>query len=230
MVTLDVADPASVAAAAKQLGSEVDGLHAVVNNAGVIVQGPLELVPADELRRQFEVNTLGPATVVREFLPLIRAGSGRIVNITAPTGRIPVPMLAVLSGSKAALESISTALRLELAAWRIPVIVVEPGSTATAIFDKAAEHEEAAHGEFEPELVALYADHVAAVRKASARYKPGPIDQVAEVIARAVEARRPRRRYVVGDARMMGLLNLLPDRLRDRFVSSAFGLNAVPAR
>lgn len=229
-VILDVADPASVAAAAKQLGGEVDGLQAVVNNAGVIVQGPLELVPAGELRRQFEVNTLGPATVVREFLPLIRAGSGRIVNITAPTGRIPVPMLAVLSGSKAALESISTALRLELAAWRIPVIVVEPGSTATAIFDKAAEQEEAAHGEFAPELVALYADHLAAVRKASARYRPGSIDKVAEAIAKAVEARRPKRRYVVGDARLMGLLNLLPDRLRDRLVSSAFGLTAVPAQ
>jgi NAD(P)-dependent dehydrogenase (short-subunit alcohol dehydrogenase family) len=230
VVTLDVADPASVASAAKQLGGEVNGLQAVVNNAGVIVQGPLELVPADELSRQFEVNTLGPVTVVREFLPLIRAGSGRIVNITAPTGRIPVPMLTVLSGSKAALESISTALRLELAAWRIPVIVVEPGSTATGIFDKAAENEEVAHGDFAPELVALYADHLAAVRKATARYKPGAIDPVAQVIARAVETRRPKRRYVVGDARLMGLLNLLPDRLRDRLVAGAFGLSGVPVK
>src|SRR5882757_7051480 len=110
VLPLDVADPESVAAAAKRVAGEVDGLWAVVNNAGVIVQGPVELVPADEWRRQLEVNTLGPAAVIREFLPLLRAGAamggsiggstggsvgrtaGRIVNVSAATGRVAMPL------------------------------------------------------------------------------------------------------------------------------------------
>ncbi len=228
VVPLDVADPESVAAAAKRIAGEVDGLRAVINNAGVIVQGPLELVPADEWRRQLEVNTLGPASVVREFLPLVRAGKGRIVNVSAPTGRIAMPMLGALSASKAGLEAMSNALRLELAPWDIPVVVVEPGSTETAIFTKSVTAERAAHEQLGADRVALYRGHLAAYEKASARFKPGPVEKVAEVIVRAVEARRPKRRYTVGDARTLGaVLTRLPAGLRDRVLSSTLGLNGV---
>jgi NAD(P)-dependent dehydrogenase (short-subunit alcohol dehydrogenase family) len=228
---MDVADPESVAAAAKRIAAEVGGLHAVVNNAGVIVQGPLELVPADELRRQFEVNTLGPASVVREFLPLLRAGSGgnpgRIVNISAPTGRIAVPLLTVLSASKAGVESFSNGLRMELAAWKIPVVVVEPGLTATAIFDKAGDAEKDAQSQADPDLLALYRGHLEAAEKTAANQKPDPVEKVAAAIVRAVGSARPKRRYVVGNARAMSMLNHLPARLRDRLVVTAFGLNKV---
>ena len=228
VVPLDVADPESVAAAAKRIAREVDGLRAVINNAGVIVQGPLELVPADEWRRQLDVNTLGPASVVREFLPLVRAGKGRIVNVSAPTGRIAMPLLGALSASKAGLEAMSNALRLELAPWNIPVIVVEPGSTETAIFTKAGVAERAAHEQLGPDRVALYRGHLAAYEKAAARFKPGPVEKVAEVIVRAVEASRPKRRYTVGDARTLGaVLTRLPAGLRDRVLSSTLGLNGV---
>lgn len=228
VVPLDVADPESVAAAAKLVAGETDGLRAVINNAGVIVQGPLELVPADEWRRQIEVNTLGPASVVREFLPLVRAGAGRIINVSAPTGRIAFPLLGALSASKAGLEALSNALRLELAPWNIPVVVVEPGSTETAIFAKAGEAERAAHGQIGSDRLALYRAHLAAYEKASARFKPGPVDKVAETIVRAVEARRPKRRYAVGDARTLGaVLTKLPAGLRDRVLSSTLGLSSI---
>ncbi|MGW6280992.1 SDR family NAD(P)-dependent oxidoreductase [Kribbella sp. NPDC055071] len=227
VVPLDVADPESVAAAAKRVAAEVDGLYAVINNAGVIVQGPLELVPADEWRRQLEVNTLGPASVVREFLPLVRAGAGRIINVSAATGRIALPLLGALSASKAGLESLSTALRLELAAWSIPVVVIEPGSTETAIFSKAAEAARVAHEQVETDRVALYRQHLAAYEKASASFKPGPVAKVAEVIVRAVEARRPKRRYAVGDARTFAVLTILPAGLRDRLVSTTLGLRGI---
>jgi NAD(P)-dependent dehydrogenase (short-subunit alcohol dehydrogenase family) len=228
VVPLDVADPESVAAAAKRVAGEVDGLRAVINNAGVIVQGPLELVPADEWRRQLEVNTLGPASVVREFLPLVRAGSGRIVNVSAPTGRIAMPLLGALSASKAGLEALSNALRLELAAWNIPVVVVEPGSTQTAIFAKAGSAAQESLRRIDRERVALYRGHLAAYEKAAARFKPGPVDKVAEVIVRAVEAPRPKRRYTVGDARTLGaILTRLPAGLRDRLLSSTLGLSGL---
>ncbi|TDW17800.1 SDR family NAD(P)-dependent oxidoreductase [Kribbella kalugense] len=230
VLPLDVADPESVAAAAKRVASEVDGLWAVINNAGVIVQGPLELVPADEWRRQLEVNTLGPAAVVREFLPLVRAGAGRIVNVSAATGRVAMPLLGALSASKAGLEALSNALRLELAAWKIPVVVIEPGTTETEIFARAGVAADASLQRADRERVELYQAHLAAYEKAMSRFKPGPVEKVAEVIVRAVEARRPRRRYAIAEARTLGaILPKLPAGLRDRVLSSALGLNGVKA-
>ncbi|WP_371405782.1 SDR family NAD(P)-dependent oxidoreductase [Kribbella sp. NBC_00662] len=228
VVPLDVADPESVAAAAKRVAGEVDGLWAVINNAGVIVQGPLELVPADEWRRQLEVNTLGPASVIREFLPLIRAGHGRIVNVSAATGRVAMPLLGALSASKAGLEALSNALRLELAAWKIPVVVVEPGTTETEIFARSGAAADAAMQHADRERVELYRAHLAAYEKAMGRFKPGPVEKVAEVIVRAVETRHPRRRYAVAEARTLGaILPKLPAGLRDRALTTAVGLNNI---
>ncbi|WP_329004261.1 SDR family NAD(P)-dependent oxidoreductase [Kribbella sp. NBC_00709] len=234
VLPLDVADPESVAAAAKRVAGEVDGLWAVINNAGVIVQGPLELVPADEWRRQLEVNTLGPASVIREFLPLLRAGgsagrsAGRIVNVSAATGRVAMPLLGALSASKAGLEALSNALRLELAAWKIPVVVIEPGTTETEIFARAGAAADASLQRADRERVELYQAHLAAYEKAMSRFKPGPVEKVAEVIVRAVEARRPHRRYAVAEARTLGaILPKLPAGLRDRILTTAVGLNGI---
>jgi NAD(P)-dependent dehydrogenase (short-subunit alcohol dehydrogenase family) len=228
VVPLDVADPESVADAAKRIGAEVDGLAAVINNAGVIVQGPLELVPADEWRRQLEVNTLGPASVIREFLPLVRSGHGRIVNVSAATGRVAMPLMGALSASKAGLEALSNALRLELAPWKIPVVVIEPGTTETEIFARAGAAADAVLRQADRAQVALYEAHLAAYAKAMGRFKPGPVDKVAEVIVRAVEARRPKRRYAVAEARTLGgVLPKLPAGLRDRVLATAVGLNGI---
>jgi NAD(P)-dependent dehydrogenase (short-subunit alcohol dehydrogenase family) len=229
-VPIDVADPESVAAAADLVAREVgdDGLCAVVNNAGIIVQGPLELVAPTELRRQFEVNTFGPAYVCRSFLPLLRAGHGRIVNISAPTARVPVPFLAPIGASKAALVSLSDALRGELAAWRIPVVLVEPGGTRTEIFAKA---EQVAARTLEADRTPLYRAQLDAVAKASARQTLGPIDPVAATVVRAVGARNPKRHYAAGSGvRLFAVLGSLPGPLRDRVVAAAFGLTGAVRR
>ncbi|GAA3734089.1 SDR family oxidoreductase [Plantactinospora mayteni] len=224
-VVLDVTDPDSVAEAARLVARETRGLRAVVNNAGVIVQGPLELVPAEELHRQFAVNTFGPVYVSQAFLPLLRAGNGRLVNVSAPTARVRMPFLAPISASKAALEALSDSLRIELATWRIPVVLVVPGSTATSIFAKADTAARAALALADPARVALYDGPLAAVADAMARQKLESVDPVARAILQAVRANRPRRRYVVGSgARTMGLLAHLPAGLRDRLVAGALGL------
>lgn len=231
-VAIDVTDPASVAAAAEEVERELagGGLHAVINNAGIIVQGPLELVPGRELQRQFEVNTFGPVYVTQAFLPLLRRGGGRVVNISAPTARVPVPFMAPISASKAALASLSDALRVELAAWNLPVVVVEPGGTATEIFAKADAAARTALASTDPVRGDLYRDHMDAVAKAAAKQKLGPAEVVAEAIVRAVEARRPRRRYAAGSGtRVFGALSHLPVGMRDRVVSSAFGLGKIEA-
>jgi len=160
---------------------------------------------------------------------LVRAGHGRIINVTAPTARVPMPLLAPISASKAALDALSTALRLELAAWNIPVSLVEPGTTDTPIFGRAQAASKAALATASPDRVRLYQDHLAALDKASTRLRPRPVDPVARAIAAAVTARTPRRRYVVADARAASLLARLPAGLRERLVARALGLRGVRA-
>ncbi|MGH3405385.1 MAG: SDR family NAD(P)-dependent oxidoreductase [Streptosporangiaceae bacterium] len=226
-VAIDVTDPSGVEKAAKVVEEATGGssLKAVINNAGVIIQGPLELVPPDELRRQFEVNTLGPAHVIQAFLPLLRDGKGRVINISAPTARVPVPFMAPIGGSKAALASFSDSLRIELGTWGIPVTVIEPGGTDTAIFQKAETAMRAALGAADPAKVALYSDQLAAAAKAAARQKLGPADAVAKAIVAAVEARKPKRRYAAGSGVVIfEVLAHVPASLRERLIKTVFGL------
>ncbi|HEY1625704.1 MAG TPA: SDR family NAD(P)-dependent oxidoreductase [Streptosporangiaceae bacterium] len=229
-VPIDVTDPVSVAAAADRVAALTgnDGLRAVVNCAGLIVQGPLELVRPDDLRHQFEVNAFGPAYVTSAFLPLLRAGHGRVINISAQTARIPAPFLAALAGSKAALASMSGALRLELAAWHIPVCLIEPGATQTEIFAKAAAAARSSLAGADPGLAGLYRDQLAAFDRVASRQKLGPVEPIARTIRTAIEVRRPRRRYSVGTGvRLGGVLAHLPAGLRERLIATLFGLGKV---
>jgi NAD(P)-dependent dehydrogenase (short-subunit alcohol dehydrogenase family) len=229
-VTLDVTDEAGVAAAAEQVAAaEPAGLHAVINNAGVIVQGPQELLPAEEWQRQFDVNVIGPARVTRAFLPLLRKARGRVVNISAASARVAFPFLGPLSASKAALESLSDAARIELAPWGIRVVVVEPGALETEIFTKAAGAARAALHGADPHRLALYRSQLDALDAATARQRLGSVAKAAQVVVRAVDAARPRRRYYTGaDVRGVGLLAGLPAGVRERAVAGALGLPRQP--
>ena len=90
-VKLDVADPASIAAARGELGDAP--LAGLVNNAGIAVAGPLEFLPLDQLRLQLEVNVVGQVAVIQQFLPALRAGRGRIVNLSSIGGRFALPLV-----------------------------------------------------------------------------------------------------------------------------------------
>lgn len=230
VVRLDVADGASVAAAEARLRADgVKALHGLVNNAGIIVQGPLELVTDEEMRRQFEVNTFGPARVTREFLPLLRAGRGRLVNVTAPTGRLPAPFLGALSASKAALQGMSDAWRVELAHFGIRVVIVEPGAMRTGIFETAGAAAEKMLAAQPAERTGLYTAQLAALGAASAKMKTHSVDHLANAVVRALTERRPPARYTVGpDTRLIGLIARLPLRTRDRLVVRVLGLAKVP--
>jgi NAD(P)-dependent dehydrogenase (short-subunit alcohol dehydrogenase family) len=226
-VLLDITDEGSVAAAADDVRARVGaaGLDALVNNAGVIVQGPLELVPLHALRRQFEVNVIGQVAVTQAMLPLLRAARGRIVNIGAMSGLVTVPMLGPISASKQALESITDALRMELRHQGVEVTIVEPGALETRIFEKAAEAG-ARDGQAGDETSrALYAKASAAFGDALAGQKPAPVDEAVKAIVKALTTGRPASRYVVGrERRQVALLRKLPERARDRLLMSNLGL------
>ena len=220
-VLLDVTDDVSIAQAAARVKEAVGdvGIAGLVNNAGIAVAGPLEVVPIAELRKQFDVNVIGQVAVTQAFLPLLREGRGRIVNMGSIAGRATMPFLGPYSMSKFALEAMTTALRLELDCWGIEVSIVEPGAIATPIWEKSTKAADLLQATAQHESLPLYAEHLACVRRAIAETERRAIsvDAVAQAVEHALTARRPKTHYLVGsDAKFRAFLALfLPHRMQD---------------
>ena len=213
---LDVTDAEQIRDAAER----VDELNGLVNNAGIALGSPLELVPVDQLRHQLEVNLVGQVAVTQALLPALRRAKGRIVFMGSIAGRSALPFLAPYAASKHALEAVADSLRLELKPFGIPVSIVEPGSIRTAIWAPLGRaRRRARRNDRTRELAELYAERVAAFRSVALKRGEGgaPADRVAEVVEEALTAERPHARYLVGrDAKLRAGFERLPDRLRDR--------------
>ena len=229
-LSLDVADTVSISTAASAVAGAVGaaGLAGLVNNAGIVVPGPVELLPLPDLRRQLEINVVGQIAVTQAFLPLIRAGRGRITNMGSIAGRMATPFTGAYSASKFALEALTDALRLELAPWGISVSIIEPGAVATPIWEKSAKEAEAMLSAVPPETFLLYAEAIEAVKKRAvhaAKNAVSPVE-VARAVEHALTAAKPRTRYVVGrEAKMRAAMALfVPDRVRDNLVAKAMRL------
>lgn len=218
---LDVAKDDTIAAAIEAMRETVGaaGLAGLVNNAGIGVTAPIEVVPLDELRRQFEVNVIGQVAVIQACLPLLRQARGRIVNVGSVGGRVTIPFGGPLCSSKYALESINDALRMELRPWGINVALIEPGTIHTPAADKLGADSEAMLAALPAEGRARYAAaYRAFVGTFLAQHKKGAApDVMAEAVYHALTARRPRPRYPVGpNARLMPVLAAwLPTRALD---------------
>jgi NAD(P)-dependent dehydrogenase (short-subunit alcohol dehydrogenase family) len=232
---LDVTDAAQLAQAAervRELGadggaSSPGALDGLVNNAGIGVGGPLELIAPEDLRRQFDVNVLGQVAVTQALLPALRRRArGRVVFVSSIGGRIAMAFTAPYAASKHALEAIGNALRVELHSSGVRVALIEPGSVATPIWEKS--RAEADRLSIPPELSAQYGHVPAAMDKtrSDTARRGVPPELVAETIERALTAPRMRARYVVGrDARAMLIARrLLPDLIFDRVVKRALGV------
>ncbi|MBV9281707.1 MAG: SDR family NAD(P)-dependent oxidoreductase [Chloroflexi bacterium] len=220
---LDVTDARQIAAAATEVAGVLGDsrLAGLVNNAGVALGGPLEFLPLDRFRRQLEINVVGQLAVTQAFLPLLRAGRGRVVTIGSISGRSSLPLLGPYAASKFALEALTDALRLELRPWGIEVAIVEPGSIATSIWSKGIEEANENVRAMPQVALDLYGRAIAALRREAQRAGAGGASPI--LVARAVEhaltAERPKTRYLVGrDARIRAALQLLPDRVRDRLI------------
>jgi NAD(P)-dependent dehydrogenase (short-subunit alcohol dehydrogenase family) len=225
-VIVDVTDAEQIAGLAARVGG--GPLAGLVNNAGIAVAGPLEGVPLERIRGQYEVNVFGLLAVTQALLEPLRAGRGRIVNIGSIGGRIGTPFVGPYSSSKAAVRSLSASLRRELRPWGIHVALVEPGALDTPIWRKGEEHAEETIGELPDRVRTLYARQldalVSGVRRIAAAAIPP--DAAAEAIEHALTARRPRPLYTVGrEARIQGALHAaLPARAFDALVARAMGI------
>jgi NAD(P)-dependent dehydrogenase (short-subunit alcohol dehydrogenase family) len=221
---IDVADQASIDAAAASVTTPLAGL---VNNAGVAITGPLEYLPIEELRRQLEINVIGQVAVTQAFLPRIREGRGRIVNISSIGGRVALPLAGPYAASKFAIEAISDSLRRELRPWGIHVAAVEPGAVATPIWDKGTAAANDLMADMPAEVNDRYGEVIEALRGEAARLGREGVDplEVAKAVERALTASRPKTRYLVGrDAKIRArAAKIMPDRMMDAAIGRALG-------
>jgi len=228
-VALDVTDPAQIAAAADSIADAVGGagLAGLVNNAGIARGGPVEYLPVDDWRLQFEVNLFGQVAVTQAMMPLLRDARGRIVFIGSNSGRISTPMMAPYGASKFAIEALAASMRLELRPWGMKVVVVEPGAVKTAIWDKGRALADELEAVMPADAASRYGDQIAAIRKGiETQDRTGiPADRVAAVVEKALTADRPRARYQVGiDSHVSAAASrVLPDRLLDVAVAKLAG-------
>jgi NAD(P)-dependent dehydrogenase (short-subunit alcohol dehydrogenase family) len=229
-VMLDVTDAAQVVAAAELIGERAGeaGLDGLVNNAGIAVLSPLETIPLEDFRRQIEVNLTGQVAVTQATLPLVRRASGRVVFVSSIGGRMALPFGAPYHAAKFGIEAVADCLRQELRPWKIDVSVIEPGSIDTPIWQRGEQIADEVAARAPVAQEELYGQTIesfrAAVRRTADRgIAPG---KVAEAIAHALTARRPRTRYLVGvDARGQAIARrLLPDRAFDWVVARAMGI------
>lgn len=225
-VILDVTDAQQIASAVELVAGHVGnaGLAGLVNNAGIGVFGPLELIPIEQFRRQLEVNVTGQLAITQAALPLLRRARGRIVMIGSIGTRFTPPFIGPLAATKSTLTTMSTALRQELAPWDIRVTVVEPGSIRSEAVDKLEGDARAVMSETTPEGRALYESaflHLVGFF-VGLHEKGSRPEVVARTVERALRASRPRSRYLSGKnaRRMATVARLLPvpaqDALRRR--------------
>ncbi len=226
-IELDVTDPRQIAAAVVTVGRLVgeNGLWGLFNNAGIAVGGPLECVPIADLRRQLEVNVVGQLAVTQAFLPLLRRAHGRILTTGSMAGYSTIPGLGPYSMSKHAVEAMSDALRRELRPWGIEVSLLEPGSIATEIWDKASSSQDQIVKDPPPGLVELYGGLLKAlgVLTAKAARDASPVEVVTRDVVHVFSAGRPRTRYSKGEGTgARKFLKHLPDRWMDAAIARMF--------
>ncbi|MEU8640854.1 SDR family oxidoreductase [Streptomyces sp. NPDC048674] len=223
-VILDITEPEQVEAQAARVAADSRTLHALVNNAGVQVNAPVEALPMAEWRRVFEVNLFGHIAVTQALLPELLRTKGRVINISSIGGKYAMATYGAYAGAKFALEAVSDSLRREVAPLGVQVVVVEPGGVRTEIAARGIATANDLAARMTPEQDRRYGDLVRANNRlmASGTASGLTADAAAQVIVKAVTTRRPRPRYTAGRdaALIMRLGRLLSDRTLDRILAA----------
>lgn len=229
-VIIDVTDNGSIKSAALLVEESAGerGIKGLVNNAGIAVAAPMEFLPLELLEKQLEVNVIGQVAVTQAFMPHIRKGRGRIINMGSDNGKASMPYTGPYCASKHAMEAVNDAFRMELREWGIEVVMIEPGSINTPIWDKSIAAAEELRAGLPQKGIEYYGPAITAMFKVAQEMKRTSVspEKVARVVARALTARRPKTRYQVGwDGRVqIFLARWMPDRLRDRMLLKLLSL------
>lgn len=219
---LDITSDTDVAALADRVARDSRPLRALVNNAGVAINAPLEILPIAQWRRQFDVNLFGHIAVTQALFPHLLKSAGTVVNISSIGGKVALPTYGAYAGSKFAMEAVSDALRRETGGTGINVVVIEPGAVKTQIAERGIATSEGLAAAMTVEQRARYDTLVNAVTAQARSFDATgkPAKTAAKVIADAATASRPRTRYTIGrDAAMLSRVSrLVSDRTLDRIM------------
>jgi NAD(P)-dependent dehydrogenase (short-subunit alcohol dehydrogenase family) len=226
-LALDVTDEQSMRAAVQEVEAAEGAVGVLVNNAGYSQSGAVESVQMDDIRAQFETNVFGLVRMCQLVLPGMRRQRwGKIVNVSSMGGKLTFPGGGIYHGTKHAVEAISDALRFEVRAFGVDVIVIEPGLIRTQFAEAAVNKIESGTTSNGP-----YAEFNAAVADVTAGAYEGPFgklgggpEDVAHKIAKAISSRRPRTRYpVTPSARMiLAMHTMLTDRGWEKFTATNY--------
>jgi NAD(P)-dependent dehydrogenase (short-subunit alcohol dehydrogenase family) len=230
-IPLEITSSASIAKALNMVKHQLNGngLDGLVNNAGIVISGPLELIPINDWRHQLDVNLIGQIELSQAFLPLLRASRGRIVNMGSVAGINAMPFVSPYSASKFALAAITDALRVELKPWGIHIALIEPGSVATPIWRKARKISDTLLEGVPDAQLSLYTQALAQIRNATEKSASRgiPPETVAKAVVHALTASHPKTRYTLGGkAFWRRPFSWLPDTLRDAIITAKVGLPA----
>jgi NAD(P)-dependent dehydrogenase (short-subunit alcohol dehydrogenase family) len=201
-VIMDIVDYESVIRGVKEIEKMLggEGLDALFNNAGISVQGPMEIIPIEMFEQQMRVNVFGNLFVTQTFLPLIRKAKGRIIFMSSESGRVTIPLVGPYSASKFALEAVANALRVELRPSRVKVSLVEASTIKTPMWEKINTTTEILLSSITQQAKDLYKEELNTLRVFPVRQADAgiPMEEVIRVINRALESPRPKARYIVG--------------------------------
>jgi NAD(P)-dependent dehydrogenase (short-subunit alcohol dehydrogenase family) len=218
---LDVTNAENIAAAFAVIRESGLPLYGLLNNAGIAVGGPLEYLPLDALRRQFEVNVFGTVAVTQAAIPLLRATRGRIVTIGSIAGRFGAPFVGPYGSSKAAVAVLVDALRMELAPYGIRTVLFEFAAVKTPIWEKGRALKDELAGTLPEQALRDYAPFIEAMVRQIEHEERGGLEPslIAGAILTAFTTPSPRARYVIGrQAKMQAAVALLPHKTRDTMI------------
>jgi len=226
----DVTDSKGIQENAEIVKSELlpgEALAGLVNNAGVAMGGPINLIDTDVFRQQFEVNFFGLIEVTKTFLPMLGAvknsmQQGKIINISSISGRRAHPFVAPYTASKFAVEAFSDALRREMLLYGVDVILIEPGPIKTAIWDKVPDLDdnEFTGTDYEHSLRKFYKMFIEMGKKGF------DADIIGNRVKEILQDPSPKTRHVITPNRFINftLPGILPDRIFDKLVGKGLGL------
>ena len=221
---LDVTDEMSIKACVDSVIAKAGRIDMLVNNAGLLLIGPLVELEISELRRQFETNVIGLNALTRAAVPhMIKRKSGKIVNISSVSGVLPTPFAGAYCSTKAALTALSDSLRMELAPLGIKVITVQPGgikSNLSINADKELERfKKTPYGPIQNFIVA---------RANASQENATPAETFAkELVDKLVLGKTPKFIRLGKDSTLLPLIARFPRAFTDALLSKKFGLDKL---
>lgn len=222
-VFLDVCDSSSIEEACSNISSGMNGTEfSLVNNAGLSLNGPLEMLPLEDIERLIQVNVTGLLTVTRACIPMIRETGGRLVNISSGHGLMAIPDKCVYAASKFAVQAISDSLRLELRPFGVFVSSVVVGKVNTSVLGKILDDRTKMINQAKPQVTELYRDLIEYFDREVKNIPGIEAVEVARVISKALREANPKSQYLVGPgAKKMKVLSRFPRKMGDAMLYKA---------